>query len=145
MEKKVALGSNATTPVGVIAKPESNDIRGRLNVLEAKLDALNKAFFDIMKTPSNNAYAATPLPHVANPNMDGLPIGEVLEGMSKGIIYLCRIERDRYDTFPVFGRPLQKHASLSAAAEAVSGVRRSGWTFWKTGDGMSVKDAYGKR
>ena len=35
-----------------------------------------------------------------------------------------------------------KYYSLSAAAEAVSGVRRSGWTFWKLVDGTTVKEAF---
>ncbi|RLI56702.1 MAG: hypothetical protein DRO87_07760, partial [Candidatus Thorarchaeota archaeon] len=39
----------------------------------------------------------------------------------------------------------QIYKSLSAAAEAVSGVRRSGWTFWKLPDGRTAKEAFGKK
>jgi len=37
------------------------------------------------------------------------------------------------------------YGSLSAAAEGVSGVRRSGWTFWCLPDGKTAKEAFGKR
>lgn len=36
------------------------------------------------------------------------------------------------------------YPSLSAAAEGVSGVRRSGWTFWCLPDGRTAKEAFGK-
>jgi hypothetical protein len=37
-----------------------------------------------------------------------------------------------------------KYASLSAAAEVVSGVRRSGWVFWKLPSGETLKELYKK-
>lgn len=35
-----------------------------------------------------------------------------------------------------------KFNSLSAAAKKVSGIRRSGWSFWKTADGRTAKEAF---
>jgi hypothetical protein len=39
---------------------------------------------------------------------------------------------------------LTLYASLSAAAEAVSDVRRSGWAFWKLPDGRTLKEVFKK-
>jgi hypothetical protein len=37
----------------------------------------------------------------------------------------------------------KSYNSLSAAAEAISGVvRKSGWAFWKTADGRTAKEAF---
>ena len=54
-------------------------------------------------------------------------------------MYVLSIKHDRY----YIGTT--GYDSLSSAAEAASGVRRSGWTFWKMPDGRTVKEAYGKR
>jgi hypothetical protein len=66
----------------------------------------------------------------------GIPEGTVLNGTTKGLSYFLQVKdgafyvgNTRYDT-------------LSAAAEAVSGVRRSGLTFWKLDDGKTVKEVF---
>jgi hypothetical protein len=72
-------------------------------------------------------------------NRDGLPVGQRLVGVTKGIGYVLTVTPDSY-----FVAGKGEFPSLSAAAEAVSGVRRSGWTFWKImgGGGKTVKEAY---
>jgi len=65
-----------------------------------------------------------------------IPEGTELVGTSRGINYFCMVRSGGFFV------GITKYASLSAAAEGVSGVRRSGWTFWKLPDGRTVKEAY---
>jgi hypothetical protein len=72
-------------------------------------------------------------------NKDGIPVAMPLFGEStKGGKSFLTVHQDRYKIGD------KEYDSLSAAAEAVSGVRRSGWTFWKTPEGKSVKEAFGQ-
>ena len=75
----------------------------------------------------------------SNLNKDGLPLYIHFMGVSRGVPYVLLVRPDAYyvGTTP--------YATLSAAAKAVSGVRRSGWTFWKLPDGRTVKEAFNKR
>jgi hypothetical protein len=65
-----------------------------------------------------------------------IPEGTVLTGETRGLPYFLKV---RDGGFYV---GITKYDSLSAAAEGVSGVRRSGWTFWKLPDGKTVKEAF---
>ena len=70
-----------------------------------------------------------------------IPEGTVLYGTSKGqserqLSYFLSVKNG------AFYVGVTRYDSLSAAAEGVSGVRRSGWTFWKLPDGKSVKEAF---
>jgi hypothetical protein len=81
---------------------------------------------------------------VENPNKDGLPIGLMLVGTSKGVNYVLMVEEFEYSRVHMFEGQPQSYPTLSAAAGDVSGVRRSGWTFWKLEDGRTVKEAFPK-
>ena len=61
-----------------------------------------------------------------------------LHGTSNGLSYFCTVKGDGFYVGET------KYESLSAAAQDVSGVRRSGLTFWKLPDGRTVKEAYKK-
>jgi uncharacterized protein YqgV (UPF0045/DUF77 family) len=65
-----------------------------------------------------------------------IPEGTTLHASSKGLSYFCRVGIDGFYVGAT------RCDSLSAAAEGVSGVRRSGWTFWKMSDGRTVKEVY---
>lgn len=65
-----------------------------------------------------------------------IPEGTVLTGQTKGLSYFLQV---RDGGFYV---GVTRYDSLSAAAEGVSGVRRSGWTFWKLPNGQTVKEAF---
>jgi len=65
-----------------------------------------------------------------------IPEGTVLHGKTKGLSYFLNV-RDG-----AFYVGVTRYDSLSAAAEGVSDVRRSGWTFWKLPDGKSVREAF---
>lgn len=72
-------------------------------------------------------------------NKDGLPIGMVLKGESKGQSYSLEVLEDGYlcSTGDI-------EATLSSAAERVSGNRRSGWSFWKDGRGTPIGEITGR-
>jgi len=63
-----------------------------------------------------------------------IPIGTVLHGTSRNKSFFLEVATDGFIVGQV------KYPSLSAAAEAVSGVRRSGLAFWKFSNDKSVKD-----
>lgn len=65
-----------------------------------------------------------------------IPEGTVLTGQTRGLSYFLQV---RDGGFYV---GITKYDSLSAAAAGVSGVRRSGWTFWKLPDGKTIKEAF---
>jgi hypothetical protein len=65
-----------------------------------------------------------------------IPEGITLHGTTNGLSYFCKVKSDGFYVG-------EKHYdSLSAAAEGISGTRRSGWTFWKLSDGRTVKEVY---
>jgi hypothetical protein len=65
-------------------------------------------------------------------NKDGVPIGLILHGTTGGKSYRLKVEKEHY----IVGE--NNFKTLSAAALAVSGNRRSGFVFWKLPDGRSV-------
>jgi len=68
-----------------------------------------------------------------------IPEDVLLIGRTKGQQYVLRPTPEGFKV----GDYVYK--SLSAAAEAVSGVRRSGWTFWHLPDGRTAKEVFGKK
>jgi len=75
-----------------------------------------------------------------NKSDNKIPIGTRLIGTTKGTPFWCMVKEDGFYV------GINRYDSLSAAAKMVSGVRRSGWSFWKfdTGQnkGKSVKEIY---
>jgi len=101
--------------------------------LEAKMELLIKL------VTSKKMVALKKEQHDPNSNKDGIPLYMNFMGISRGIPYVLTV---RPDAYYVGATP---YATLSAAAKAVSGVRRSGWTFWKLPNGTTVKEAFNKR
>ena len=65
-----------------------------------------------------------------------VPEGTVLTGKTSGLSYFLQVRNGGFYV------GITRYDSLSAAAEGVSGVRRSGWTFWKLPDGKTVKEVF---
>ena len=65
-----------------------------------------------------------------------VPEGTILTGITKGLSYFLHAKDGGFYV------GITRYGSLSAAAEGVSGVRRSGWTFWKLPDGKTVKETF---
>ena len=72
-------------------------------------------------------------------NKEGITVGKVLVGESKGKKYTLEILDRGY-----LCSDGQIYQSLSGAALGVSGNRRSGWKFWKVQEGQSVGEKSGR-
>ena len=138
MGRKIALGAGAPTSIAEITAPET--LIEQVAALQHQLEELTRAFHVV-----NSVRIKDKRQHelydglFSKTNKDGLPIGLSLVGSSqRGGTHVLTISEDGY----YIGT--RKFESLSSAAEASSGMRRSGWTFWKLPDGKSAKDAYGK-
>ena len=121
-----------------ISKTKLSD-KERIAILEQQVAHMS-AMISYLKNKgkkSPNAYT----PSIENANKDGVPIGLICYGVTSKSTFpvFLQVEEDGY----VVGTTL--YDSLSAAAEAVSGVRRSGWTFWKLNNGITLKEAFKDR
>lgn len=129
----IALGKAAITGTGVGTIVEPKTVEERLTALEAKIGVLVET-----ATFSNKTRKRDTPKHDVNPdtNKDGIPFYLNLIGVTHGVPYVLTVTQDAYY---LGNRP---YATLSAAAKSVSGVRRSGWTFWKLPDGRTAKEAF---
>lgn len=134
MGDKVALGMAAVKSGTVlVVKPKSTE--DRIDALEnmiATLIDLNSRLVAVKpETKPMNAYDNI------SRNKDGIPIGISLIGQSSFGTRILTVRKDGYFVGAI------QYPSLSAAAEAVSGVvRKSGWVFWKLPNGKSLKEVY---
>ena len=108
-------------------------------MLEEKLRALTVAFYTLGEKSKDTQVEREPISEQSDVllNNDGIPIGTILLGTTKDQTYLLIV-----DELGEYMVGYTKYTSLSAAAEAVSGVRRSGWTFWKLSDGTTAKESF---
>lgn len=140
-KSKAALGATrqaASTDTCFAAAPDNLSPEARIFLLEEQMKHMRRVLMRLRKehggspTPKHLGLSAT------NLNKDGIPSGTVCIGATEKspFLYYLTVDGDNY----VVGN--QPFASLSAAAEAVSLVRRSGWTFWKLLDGRTLKEAF---
>lgn len=133
--RKIALGTALPSHMAVVTGPRT--LEEKVASLQRQIEELTRAFN--MSHRKDRREVDMKRNTDANTNKDGLTIGSTLFGMStRGGIHSLTVNKDGY----YLGR--MKYDSLSAAAEASSGIRRSGWSFWKLPDGRTVKEAYGK-
>jgi hypothetical protein len=142
----VALGEDVVE--GVELDREPHTIEERVTFLEQtikqhtiSLDSL----YTIVKELQNNREHQEQVEEIdkaieVNKSDNRIPVGTRLKGTTKGTPFWCIVKDDGFYV------GITKYESLSAAAQGVSGVRRSGWTFWKFEDGKnegrSVKEVY---
>ena len=123
-----------------------------IQVIECQINRLNDKIIELtreLRTMHNIITAGNKsirenkknegLPNNKNLNIDGLPIGMECWGYSEKSMFLVfmKVEEKSYK----IGN--KEYNSLSAAAEAVSGIRRSGWIFWKVGvNGKNLKELF---
>jgi hypothetical protein len=129
---EVALGSGDNANISVSKYNEATD-REKIDLIEQQIRQMHRVIMAMRKDGKRR-------PLIENPNKDGIPVGIVCTGNTEkavGDFYLF-VERDGYRVGD------KKYPSLSSAAEAVSHVRRSGWTFWHLPGGRTLKEVYGK-
>lgn len=111
-----------------LIKPEKLSVENRLKLLEGQVSYMSAAISSFTNSK----------PEVEGANKDGVPVGTVAIGITEKSsfkFYLTVLESG-------YQVGVKTYDSLSAAAEAVSKVRRSGWTFWKLPDGRTLKEAF---
>lgn len=147
MDAAVALGDDSGLDcVEMEAAPRT--VEERLTYLEQickqhtiSLDSLYSIIKNLQSCPGNKQEVAAIDKQIdANKSDNKIPDGTQLVGITQGIPYFCSVKDGG------FWVGITKYDSLSSAAEGVSGVRRSGWAFWKfsTGqyEGKTVKEVY---
>jgi len=135
MGQKIELGKTCGVGTGIVSAPTT--VKEQVTLLEERVASLTRIF----NTISSDLVKKTRHQDIHNvyTNKDGIPIDISLLGQSmRGGIHVLSVKQDKY----YIGT--SGYDSLSAAAEAASGIRRSGWVFWKTPDGRTVKEVYGK-
>lgn len=138
-KSKAALGSSPTAATGVATclaiDPVNLSDADRILMLEGQMRHMQRVIMRLRK--GNTAEGHPGLP-TGNVNKDGIPIGTVCFGATEKspFLYYLTVEESGYRVGST------QFASLSAAAEVVSMVRRSGWTFWKLLDGTTLKEAF---
>lgn len=133
MGRKIALGAGSALPVegkAVMGVPESSE--ERIAALESQVGLLIETMKEMEKV-------RTIFSMNSNLNMDGIPVGTVMYATSmRGGMSRLTADTDGY----FMGG--NKYNSLSSAAEAASGVRRGGWSFWRLPDGRTAKEVFGR-
>ncbi len=138
-KSEAALGARLAPNTCATIDPASLNSRERIFLLEEQMHHMQRVIMRMKKEQAGTAPAQTlPASAAINANKDGIPVGTMCFGATEKspFLYYLTVGVDGY----VVGST--KFASLSAAAEAVSLVRRSGWTFWRLLDGRSLKEVY---
>lgn len=107
-------------------------------LLERKVAQLEEKLGDL-QTQLHNLLSHTPGLYKRRTNDEGLKIGTILRGESKGREYTLEVLERGY-----LCSDGQIYQSLSGAALGVSGNRRSGWKFWRAQNGSSVGEESGR-
>lgn len=139
---KFKLGQTASSKSGIGILTEPITAEEKIAVLEKRLAYMTKAFYTAKQALANkkgnqNAYEDPDIPYT--PNKHGVPVNSNFFGITRDVPYILYVANN--GNYYVNNK---KYPSLSSAAEAVSGVRRSGWTFWKLPDGRTIKEVYRK-
>jgi len=134
---KQALALGRASPKSGIAKA----IKPRS--VEDRLTAIENMLASIMEINSRNGSTVTKREEHLNAyegvpkNKDGIPLYISIIGSTRFGPRILYVAEDGYYLGNV------RYLSLSAAAEAASGiVRKSGWVFWKLPDGRTLRRAF---
>lgn len=125
---EVALGTEfkEKRAVGMMTKPIV--LEEQVEILTKRIDELTKSF---------NAMHSSVIKSSHTPAV--IPPGTLLFGKSGKKEAILVVTENGF----FIGET--RYNSLSAAAGIVSGIRRSGWTFWKTASGKTAKEAFSNR
>jgi len=145
--KYVALGEEGPEVEMVELGPQPqtqeekiNTMENRINQLALSIDSLHSIIKKLRdRASARKDYAISEKIEKTKSDMK-IPEGTVLVGVTRNVPYYCEVKNG------AFYIGITKYPTLSAAAEGISGVRRSGWTFWKLSggkhDGRTVKDVF---
>lgn len=112
--------------ISIVAQPVT--LEERLETVTKRVDELTKSFNAMHSSVVKNSHVPA-----------NIPPGTLLFGRSG------KKEAILVVTETGFFIGQTRYNSLSAAARIVSGIRRSGWAFWKTADGRTAKEVFGSK
>lgn len=139
MGKRIALGKAMNAGTALVAEPQELTIEEKITALQRQVEELTKAFNIVNTLRLKDKRSFGHIEYQEEVNKDGIPLGLILLGNSmRGGTSVLNVYPEGY----YIGN--NQFDSLSAAAEYVSGVRRSGWTFWRMPNGQTLKEAFGK-
>jgi len=139
MGDNVPLGKAAPAAKKAVETAVPKSVDEKLAAMQYQIDQLAMALNATTRAGLKRQPAVKASPVKTTKNKDGVEIGMSLLGYSKrGGIHVLTVCPDGYYIGTL------RYRSLSAAAEAASGVRRSGWTYWSYPDGRTVKETLGK-
>jgi hypothetical protein len=113
-------------------------LKNRVNHLTSALDSMFSMVKELQDDVNQEKYhdLTAVIEGKKKENKVEIPEGTVFTGHTKGLSYFLQAKEGGFYV------GITRYDSLSAAAEGVSGVRRSGWTFWKLPDGKTVKEVF---
>ena len=144
----VALGEDVAEDVVEAELERPADIEARLSAVEKQMLHITNAhdsLFSMVKHINDNIDREShkQIEAIVEKKKSDMviPEGTVLTGKTKAggsrdLSYFMQVKNG------AFYVGITRYESVSAAAEGVSGVRRSGWAFWKFPDGKSIKEAF---
>jgi hypothetical protein len=141
----VALGEEDLNEVAEVVEHQPHTIDEKIAALEARQDSMVQMMdnmFALLKDiraavqSERDIRVSQALDETVKAKSMAIPEGTVLNGKTKGLSYFLQVKSGAF----YVGNT--RYTTLSAAAEAVSGVRRSGLTFWKLDDGRTVKEVF---
>ena len=129
----------------VAPQPQTQDeridlIESRVNQLALSIDSIHSIIKKLRdKADAKKDYAISEKIEKVKSDMK-IPEGTILVGITRGVSYYCEVKNG------AFYVGITRYPTLSAAASGVSGIRRSGWTFWKLSggkhNGKTVKEVF---
>lgn len=145
--KYVALGEEGPEVEVVEVAPAPQTVEERVFAIEravAQLAQSLDSIYSILKKMRDKAAARKDFAiseDIEKVKSDmKVPEGTVLIGETRGVPYYCEVKDG------AFYVGVTQYLTLSAAAQGVSGVRRSGWTFWRLSggkhNGKTVKEVF---
>lgn len=142
MSRTIPLETKVAQAVGIAKVVPTSELstEERIQLMEQQISHIATMLAHIKSVIKEGHEDAYQHVHVEGPvNKDNLPIGLVCYGITGKQIFPFCLTITEDGLYTTAGT---KFPSLSKAAEAVSGVRRSGWAFWKLPDGRSLKEAF---
>ena len=140
MKKRISLGG--TTTVDTPSNETNADLKLKLEEFTIKLDSM-ASMLRLIRKQATKKYKEQSGEEVIEEenlmNKDGIPLNTVYTGITSKSPYPYILIVDGNGDYKIGEKSFD---SLSMAAEFVSGVRRSGWTFWKTFDGRTIKEVF---
>ncbi len=133
VENSIAERSEEIAQVTAVVIPASKEL------LERKIVGLERKILDLTSKVTQLSIESAETPIKKKTNHEGLQIGTILQGGSRGRKYTLEVLDKGY--LCSNGTIYQ---SLSGAALGVSENRRSGWKFWKDIEGNSIGETTGR-